>query len=128
MIRRLLRSRGAAKFRRNRLAMFSLVVISLYLLLSAYIVATNVANDFGQKRGWYSLEGRPLLGLLLTSQTREIFGPREMPGFGLAGTPSQRYEASVFFLELAGNAFRDIDRLGPDSERDPRDVLRDYAV
>jgi len=123
VIRRFLRSRGIAKFRRNRLAMVSLVIIAFYLLLSVWIVVTNVINE-----KVVSLEKRPLLGLLVTSQTRQAFGPREMPGFGLAGTPNQRYEASVFYLEIADNAFRDIDRLGPDSERDPRDVLGDYAL
>ncbi|GJM18068.1 MAG: hypothetical protein DHS20C14_02810 [Phycisphaeraceae bacterium] len=124
MIKRLLRSRGAAKFRRNKLAMFSLAIIVAYVLLSVYIVATNVVNDHVAKD---KLEGRPLLGLLLTSQTREIFGPREMPGFGLEGSASQRYEASLFYLEIASNAFRDIDRIG-ESGRDPNDVLRDYEV
>jgi len=125
VIGRLLNSRGARKFRRNRLAMLSLVIIGAYVLLSLFIVLTNTINEYVAPG---KLEGRPISGLLLTSQTRTAFGPREMPGFGLAGTTNQRYEAGVFYLEIADNAFRDIDRLGDDSERTPEDVLLDYAV
>ena len=104
MIGRLLKSRGARKFRRNKLAMFSLLIIALYVLLSAYIVVTNFVNE-----NVASIEDRPILGMLLTKQTRTAFGPREMSGFGLEGNTNQRYEASVFYLDIADNAFRDID-------------------
>lgn len=122
MIGRVLRSRGARKFRRNRMAMASLAVILAYSGLALWIVATNAVNRYG-----VSLEGRPVLGALLVTQTRAIVGPREMPGFGLKGDPSKRYEAGVFYLELARSGFDTIDRQG-DGGRDPRDILSDYAI
>ena len=97
MIGGLLKSRGARKFRRNRQAVASLVVILLYVLLALWVVGTNTVNDMTGG----SLEGKPITGALLRSQIAEPVGAREMPGFGLAGTSEQQYERELFFLTIA---------------------------
>lgn len=124
MILRLARSRGARKFRRNRLAMGALGVVALYLLLAGWIVLTNLANDLGKWTGAWTLERSPIMGLFLRERTADRVGAPHMPGFGLRPKPEKRAEHYAYMLSVvAGPAF---DRLaGLTDEGEIRAVLRE---
>lgn len=106
MIGRLLRSRGARKFRKNRLAMVSLALIASYLLVGLFTVTTNTVNDLAGEGSVLDLEDRPLLGIMLRSRTSEIVGPREKPGFWRERDAEQRFSEQLFYLETAERALR----------------------
>lgn len=98
-LKRFLASRGVRKFRRDRLAMVSLVVIAAYLLLAGWISLANAMNDHVA-----SIDRRPLLGLLLRSSTAERVGPNTTPGFGLTQPPLKQFEHDMFWIERAAAA------------------------
>ncbi|MEM9559349.1 MAG: ABC transporter permease subunit [Planctomycetota bacterium] len=117
MIGRLLRSRGAKKFGRNRLAMLSLVIIGLYVGLGLFTATANTANELGQRFGLFSLEDRPLLGVMLRSRTSEVVGPREKPGFWGQRDAAQRFDEQLFYLETAERALRAASTAAPENRR-----------
>ncbi|MEO1511929.1 MAG: hypothetical protein AAFU70_07655, partial [Planctomycetota bacterium] len=127
MILKLLRSRGSRKFRKNRLAMASLVIIAAYVGLSVWIAGVNLINWAGARSDAFTLEGTPITGLFLTSSTRQPVGPQEMPGFGLMPAPERQLGAADEYLEIARQGLAAVRRLDPDSDRTDRDALYDVA-
>jgi len=123
MTRRFLGSRGVRRFRKNRMAMASLVVIVLYILLAGWIVAMNSLQAVG-----VPVDRHPLFGLLLTSSTLDRAGPGTLAGFGVKQSVERRGEHHAFFLDRLGQAFEEIDRLGADSDRTPRELLGQVSV
>ena len=123
MFKRLLRSRGSKKFRKNRLAMASLTVILAYCVVGLWVAGTNTVNDYV-----VNIEDRPVLGLFVRDQVARAIAPKELPGFGLAPDGDTLRSAYAEYLGIAERGFEAVDRLEPDSDRSWRDVLdRDYA-
>ncbi len=127
MIKRLFQSRGSRKFRKNRFAMMSLVIILGYVLLGAWIAGTNFANWAGQKSGAFTLEGRPFAGLFLTSGTLRVVGPKEIPGFGLEPNTTTRLGAASELLGLARRGLQAAGQLEEGSGRSARQALADVS-
>jgi peptide/nickel transport system permease protein len=84
MIRVWLRSRAFRKFRRDRMAMASSVVIALYLAIAAAV----------------------LLGVVTPEDTLAEVGPRTTPGFGMGQRPEKRFEDADFLLETVERALK----------------------
>jgi len=128
MIRRLLRSRGARKFVRNRLAMASLAVIGLYALLAIWIAGTNAINDLGKWLGLGSLDNRPIAGLFLTDRASVRVGAPHLAGFGLRDSPEHRAEQDSYMLTVVAQpAFDRIANLTGDSDISADEILREPA-
>jgi len=85
VIRRLLRRRGVRKFMRDRLAMFALAVISLYLGAALVIWAGSISED----------------------ETRERVGPDNLVGFYEEPSHEQRLEYVEFYLDKIDSAAAD---------------------
>ena len=75
MLKRLRKSRGFRKFKRDRTASAALLIVGVYLLLSLWTITTNIAHNIGESTGAFSLEDKPLLGLLLRDRTADRVGP-----------------------------------------------------
>ena len=84
MIRRLLRSRGMVKFRRNRLALFASGVIGLYAAIFVAIIGMEIYDGIAQAVG-----GEAKFSLREGTRIRVL--PRQTPGFLESQTPSERY-------------------------------------
>ena len=98
MLRRLTRSRGYRKFRRDRGAMLALAVVGVYFLLAAWTVGVNIAQSIGAQTEAFSLRDRPVLGLLLREATGDRVGPGHMAGLGLEQSVERRAEQLALFL------------------------------
>ncbi len=128
MIRALLRSRGMRKLRKNRPAIGALVVIGLYLLLALWIAGTNAINDIGKATGAFSLEDRPIAGMLLRSRLPERVGPNHLAGFGVRQSPEVRSVHYRFYIDRARAALDEIDRLSENSDLTIEEVRELNAV
>ncbi|MFG0305208.1 MAG: ABC transporter permease [Phycisphaerales bacterium JB040] len=84
MIRRLLRSRGMVKFRKNRLALAASGVIALYGAIFLAIISMEIYDGVAQAFG-----GEAKFALREGTRIRVL--PRQNPGFLEARTPSERY-------------------------------------
>ncbi|MHC4340466.1 MAG: ABC transporter permease [Planctomycetota bacterium] len=78
------RSRAWRKFKRNRLAVGSAVVIAAYLVVGVAV--------------W--------LGLITRDETFERVGPDSTPGFGLSQEPEKRVRDAEFQFELVSHALK----------------------
>lgn len=127
MIRKLLNSRGAGKFRRNRSAMLSLFIILAYAALALFVFATNTAHGIGERTGWFDLTERPFIGLLLRERIMEEVGPAEIPGFGLRPSTERVLDTYIEGLTSARRAITAANRIGEESGRTLRDALDENA-
>ena len=84
MIRRLLRSRGMVKFRKNRLALVASSVIGLYGVIFFAIIGMEIYDGIAQAVG-----GEAKFALREGTRIRVL--PRQTPGFLESQTPSERY-------------------------------------
>ena len=98
------------KLTRNRGAMVAMGVISLYLLLFAWIIAMQLVSFVGSSTGAFDLSERPVLGAMLPERTLERVGARNLPGFGLVSEPDERSEQLTFYFDLVGEALRELER------------------
>jgi peptide/nickel transport system permease protein len=128
LIARLNESPSLRKLFRNKRAMVSLGVISLYLVLFAWILVMQVVSWFGTATGSYDLAERPVLGALLPERTLERVGSRNLPGFGLVSPPEVRAEQLRFYFDRVGEALDTIERPVTGDQRTPRDVLDSLAL
>lgn len=110
MIRRFFASRGMRRLARNRWAMGATAVIALYVLLAGWVLVSNAVNDLGTRTGWWSLEDRPLLGMLLISKTAERVGPPQVAGLGMEQSLETRLNQFGFMLTSAEQAIRAAER------------------
>jgi ABC-type dipeptide/oligopeptide/nickel transport system permease subunit len=123
MMLRFLKSRGARKFRKNRIAMAALGVIGAYVLLTAWIVAIETADYIGKRSGGFTLQDNPVLGFLLPDRTLERVGPPTMAGFGLRQSADRRTDQYDFMLNLVRQGLLEVDSLNERSDRTPEQVL-----
>jgi peptide/nickel transport system permease protein len=123
MMLRILRSRGARKFRRNRLAMAALMVIAAYVLLTAWIVSIQMADYLGRRTGAFTLQERPVLGFLLAERTLERVGPPTLAGFGMRQDAERRTDQYAFLLNLVRHGFEDLAGLDDEGDRTAEQVL-----
>jgi ABC-type dipeptide/oligopeptide/nickel transport system permease subunit len=123
MMLRFLKSRGARKFRKNRIAMAALGVIGAYVLLTAWIVAIETADYIGRRSGSFTLQDNPILGFLLPDRTLERVGPPTMAGFGLRQSADRRTDQFDFMLNLVRQGLLEVDSLNQRSDRTPEQVL-----
>lgn len=119
MMMRFLKSRGARKFRRNRMAMISLGVIGIYVFLTAWIAAMETI-DYMTEGG---LQDRPVLGFLLPSRTLERVGPPLMAGFGLKQDAESRTNQYDFLLGLVRQGMLEVSTVAGSPDRSPEEIL-----
>ena len=124
MLKRLRKSRGFRKFKRDRTAIAALLIVGVYLLLSLWTITTNIAHNVGESTGAFTLEDEPLLGLLLRDRTADRVGPGHMAGLGAEQSTDRRAEQLALFLSEADKAMVYIER---NPEASPED-LTDFAV
>lgn len=119
MIARINESPSLRKLFRNRLAVGAMVVVGVYLLVFAWILAMEGVALVGRRTGAFELRERPLLGALLPERTLERVGAANLPGFGLEAAPIARTEQTFFHIERIGNALEAIRResLPPEEAR-----------
>lgn len=125
MIRKLVRSRGARKFVRSRMAMGAMGVIAAYVLLAMWIAGTNTIHDLGRWQGTWSLDNRPILGLFLRERTADRVGAPHLPGFGLRSRPDLRAEHYNYMITVVATpTFLQISKLDPQDGSSAEDLLR----
>ncbi|MCC6906819.1 MAG: ABC transporter permease [Phycisphaerales bacterium] len=101
-MRRLLRSRGARKFSRNRLAMAALGVIAVYFLTALWV----------------------LLGGISMEATRQRVAPKQAPGFLETPTLEERVAFSMHYVDEVDQAVR----LASRRDQDAYEILGDKAL
>lgn len=121
-------SRGVKKFRRNRLAMVSLAVISVYALLASWIVFMEVAAWAGKATKAYDLKKSPLLSMFLPTEVARRVGPPKVAGFGRQQLPHVRANHYNILRALAETPIKAATSLGADSDRTPREILNEAAM
>ncbi|HIG29151.1 MAG TPA: ABC transporter permease [Verrucomicrobiales bacterium] len=82
-MKRFLQSRGVRKFRRNKLAMAALSVISIYMGVTMAILGFD---------------------LFTLSETSERVGPNTTPGFFQLSSPEKRLQDCEFYIDLVDSA------------------------
>lgn len=122
------RSRGVAKFRRNRVAMFALAVIGLYAGLAVWISTLEVVDWVGRKTDRWDLRRSAILSALLPYRTAERVGPPNLAGFGLRQDAKNRANQYGILLKLVEQCLDAAESIGPDSERTARDVFDEQAM
>ncbi len=123
------RFRESPAFRKlfsKRLTIVAMVIISVYLLLFAWILMMEAVNWAGQKSGAFDISDSPVLGALLPERTLERVGASNEPGFGLESEPTKRMEQVTFYVRNVGKIFEEIDQ-GVQSDIEPRPIQEIYA-
>ena len=117
MLQRFMKSRGVAKFQRNRLAMASLAIIAVYFAVAFWIAAMEAIDWAGRASGAFTLRGVPVLGALLPEATLERAGPRWVAGFGVEQSVDRRIDQADQTLAPLRAAMADVGRVGDDTPR-----------
>lgn len=99
------------KLFRNRGAMVAISVISLYVLLFAWISAMQIIAWAGDVTGTFDLSQRPVMGALLPSRTLERVGASNQLGFGLIAEPSKRTEQVKFYFSQIEDIFNELGKM-----------------
>lgn len=128
MISRLLRSRGAGKFRRNRLAMFSLGVIGIFFVGAAWMMLMDALNWAGQKTGAYDLYEVPVMSTFLPQNMLREIGPPMLAGFGQPWGPDGRAKVVSFYYTKAQTAIETIESVSDITEERLQGVLEEASV
>lgn len=95
MIRRFLRSRGARKFRRNRLAMAAFCVIGVYFFVAGFVLLGDLVAKYSEDFD----PDESVLGGLTVQRTYDRAGPDTMSGFFRRQDAEKRSQHSEFFLK-----------------------------
>ena len=129
MMKRLLRSRGAGKFRRNRLAMFSLSVIGVFFVGAFWMMAMDVLLWFGKTTGTYDLYKVPVMSTFLPQRMLLEVGPPNLSGLGRPWGENGRAGNVAFYYTKAKTAVETIETqrqtISPESIQE---VLDDASV
>ena len=104
------------KLFRNRGAMIAMSIISLYVILFAWISAMQILAWAGNVTGAYDLSQRPVMGALLPSRTLERVGASNQLGFGLIAEPSKRTEQVKFYFSQIEDVFNELGQSQADDE------------
>ncbi|MGV6814500.1 MAG: ABC transporter permease [Phycisphaerales bacterium] len=113
---RLSESPSLRKLFRNRGAMIAMSVISLYVILFAWISVMQILAWAGNVTGAYDLSQRPVMGALLPSRTLERVGASNQLGFGLIAEPSKRTEQVKFYFSQIEDVFNELEHTQADEE------------
>jgi len=127
VIGRLLKSRGARKFRRNRAAMLSLGIIASYVALALWIAGSNAVQWLGTTTGAFDLSRNAVTRLFLSESTSRVVGPKEIPGFGLRPDTQTRLASVDEQLGLARRGLEAVSQITDDSGRTADQALDDVA-
>ena len=93
---RFLRSRGVRKFRRNRMAMACLGVISVYFAVALFVLVSDL---FAKSRGHeFRSHEHPVFGMIVTERTAERVAVNSLLGVGGAHDAEKRAEHHEFYL------------------------------
>lgn len=106
MIKRLLRSRGVGKFRRNKLAMFSLGIIGVFFLGAFWMMAMDALLWIGMKTGAYDLYRVPVMSTFLPKRMLLEVGPPNLSGLGRPWGENGRANNVDFYYTKAKPPFR----------------------
>ena len=128
MIRRLMKSRGVGKFRRNRLAMSALGVIALFFILAAWMMLMDVVQFVGKSTGAYDLYETPIVSTFLPRRMLEEIGPPTLGGLGKPWGDDGRLNSVVFYHTRAKTAIKTINSAEGITEESIQRVLNEAGV
>lgn len=128
MIKRLLQSRGAGKFRRNKLAMFSLGVIGVFFVGAFWMMAMDALLWFGKKTGAYDLYEVPVMSTFLPQRMLREVGPPNLSGLGRPWGDDGRANNVSFYYIKAKTAVETIESIPDISPESIQEVLDDASV
>ncbi len=128
MIKKLLRSRGAGKFRRNRLAMASLGVIGVFFLGAFWMMAMDVLLWVGKATGAYDLYRVPVMSTFLPQRMLLEVGPPNLSGLGRPWGDDGRINNVNFYYLKAKTAVDTIDSIKGMSPESIQEVLDDASI
>lgn len=128
MIRRLMKSRGVGKFRRNRLAMSALGVIALFFVLAAWMMLMDVVQFVGKSTGMYDLYETPIVSTFLPRRMLEEIGPPTLGGLGKPWGDDGRLNSVVFYHTRAKTALKTINSAEGITEESIQRVLDEAGV
>ena len=128
MIKRLLRSRGAGKFRRNKLAMCSLAVIGVFFVGAFWMMAMDALLWVGKVTGTYDLYRVPVMSTFLPKRMLLEVGPPNLSGFGQPWGENGRANNVDFYYTKAKTAVETIDSIPDISPESIQEVLDDASV
>ncbi len=128
MIKRLLRSRGAGKFRRNKLAMLSLGVIGVFFLGAFWMMAMDALLWVGKKTGAYDLYRVPVMSTFLPKRMLLEVGPPNLSGLGRPWGENGRADGVDFYYIKAKTAVETIESIPDISPESIQEVLDDARV
>ncbi|MCA9271489.1 MAG: ABC transporter permease [Phycisphaerales bacterium] len=128
MIKRLLRSRGVGKFRRNKLAMFSLGIIGVFFLGAFWMMAMDALLWIGMKTGAYDLYRVPVMSTFLPKRMLLEVGPPNLSGLGRPWGENGRANNVDFYYTKAKTAVQTIESIPGISPESVQEVLDDASV
>lgn len=128
MMKRLLRSRGAGKFRRNKLAMFSLSVIGVFFVGAFWMMAMDVLLWFGKATKTYDLYEVPVMSTFLPQRMLLEVGPPNLSGLGRPWGENGRAGNVDFYYTKAKTAVDTIESIPSISPESIQEVLDDARV
>lgn len=128
MMKKFMRSRGVGKFRRNRLAMFSLGIIAVFFLGAFWMMAMDALSWVGRKTGAYDLYQVPVMSTFLPKRMLLEVGSPTLSGLGRPWGPDGRAEGVNFFYIKAKTAIDSIDAVPGISPESRAEILRSAGV
>ncbi len=128
MIKKLLKSRGAGKFRRNKLAMASLGVIGVFFVGAFWMMAMDALLWMGKKTGAYDLYRVPVMSTFLPKRMLMEVGPPNLSGLGRPWGADGRANSVNFYYLKAKTAVDTIEAIPGISPESIREVLDDASV
>jgi len=128
MMKRLLQSRGAGKFRRNRLAMWALGVIGVFFLLAFWMMLMDVLLFVGNKTRAYDLYETPVMSTFLPRRMLAEVGPPTLGGMGSPWGKDGRLKSVVFYNTKATTAVETIKSVEGISDESIADVMGEASV
>ncbi|GAB5495194.1 MAG: hypothetical protein Phyf2KO_02740 [Phycisphaerales bacterium] len=128
MIKKLMRSRGAGKFRRNKLAMGALGVIAVFFLMAAWMMLMDALQFVGKATGAYDLYETPIVSTFLPRRMLEEIGPPMLGGLGKPWGDDGRLNSVVYYHTRATTALETIDSVEGITDESIQRILEEAGV
>jgi ABC-type dipeptide/oligopeptide/nickel transport system permease subunit len=128
MIKRLLQSRGAGKFKRNRLAMCALGVIGVYFVSAFWMMFMDALLFVGNTTGAYDLYKAPVMSTFLPKRVLAEIGPPMLGGFGQPWGDDGRAKSIDFYYTKAQSAVDTIESVSGITDESVRNILAEASV
>lgn len=128
MMKKFMRSRGVGKFRRNRLAMFSLGIIGVFFVGAFWMMAMDALLWVGKATKSYDLYRVPVMNTFLPRRMLLEVGPPNLTGLGRPWGPDGKANDVIFYYTKAKGAVDTIDSIPNITPESIREVLDDASV